>query len=135
MYNIPMNLLSITKNYLVWHYSTAYNDIVHIWWNYIWFVNHLFSVPDVIKSLFAPFKRLQEEKSSILIHPEEFFSNLLVNLIMRMVGFFLRTVIIFMALLGFTMVIIGGLLLLSLWTILPVLIVVLVINGLKTLIL
>ena len=130
-----MNLLSITKNYLVWHYSTAYNDIVHIWWNYIWFVNHLFSVPDVIKSLFAPFKRLQEEKSSILIHPEEFFSNLLVNLIMRMVGFFLRTVIIFMALLGFTMVIIGGLLLLSLWTILPVLIVVLVINGLKTLIL
>ena len=135
MYNIYMNLLSITKNYLVWHYSTAYNDIVHIWWNYIWFVNHLFSVPDVIKSLFAPFKRLQEEKSSILIHPEEFFSNLLVNLIMRMVGFFLRTVIIFMALLGFTMVIIGGLLLLSLWTILPVLIVVLVINGLKTLIL
>ena len=130
-----MNLLSITKNYLVWHYSTAYNDIVHIWWNYIWFVNHLFSVPDVIKSLFAPFKRLQEEKSSILIHPEEFFSNLLVNLIMRMVGFFLRTVIIFMALLGFTMVIIGGLLLLSLWTILPVLIAVLVINGLKTLIL
>ena len=130
-----MNFLPITKNYLVWHYSTAYNDIVHIWWNYIWFVNHLFSVPDVIKSLFAPFKRLQEEKSSILIHPEEFFSNLLVNIIMRMVGFFLRTVIIFMALLGFTMVIIGGLLLLSLWSILPVLIVVLVINGLKTLIL
>ena len=129
-----MNFLSITKNYLVWHYSTAYNDIVHIWWNYIWFVNHLFSVPDVIKSLFAPFKRLQEEKSSFLNHPEEFFSNLLVDLIMRLVGFFLRTVIIFMALLGFTVVIITGFLFLALWTILPVLIVMLFINGLKTLI-
>ena len=129
-----MNFLSITKNYLVWHYSTAYNDIVHIWWNYIWFVNHLFSVPDVLKSLFAPFKRLQEKKSSILNHPEEFFSNLLVNLIMRVVGFCLRIVIIFMALLGFIVVITAGLLFLSLWSILPVLIVVLFVNGLKTLI-
>ena len=129
-----MNFLSITKNYLVWHYSTAYNDIVHIWWNYIWFVNHLFSVPDVLKSLFAPFKRLQEKKSSILNHPEEFFSNLLVNLIMRVVGFCLRIVIIFMALLGFIVVITAGLLFLSLWSILPVLIVVLFVNGLKSLI-
>ena len=129
-----MPLLSITKNYLVWHYSTAYNDIVHIWWNYIWFVNHLFSVPDVLKSLFAPFKRLQEKKSSILNHPEEFFSNLLVNLIMRVVGFCLRIVIIFMALLGFIVVITAGLLFLSLWSILPVLIVVLFVNGLKSLI-
>ena len=129
-----MNFLSTTKNYLVWHYSTAYNDIVHIWWNYIWFVNHLFSVPDVLKSLFAPFKRLQEKKSSILNHPEEFFSNLLVNLIMRVVGFCLRIVIIFMALLGFIVVITAGLLFLSLWSILPVLIVVLFVNGLKSLI-
>ena len=129
-----MNFLSITKNYLVWHYSTAYNDIVHIWWNYIWFVNHLFSVPDVLKSLFAPFKRLQEKKSSILNHPEEFFSNLLVNLIMRVVGFCLRTVIIFMALLGFIVVIIAGLFFLTLWSILPVLVVLLFVNGLKTLI-
>ena len=130
-----MNFLSITKNYLVWHYSTAYNDIVHIWWNYIWFVNHLFSVPDVLKSLFAPFKRLQEKKSSILNHPEEFFSNLLVNLIMRVVGFCLRIVIIFMALLGFTVVITAGVLFLTLWSILPVLVVLLFVNGLKTLIL
>ena len=129
-----MNLLSITKNYLVWHYSTAYNDIVHIWWNYIWFVNHLFSVPDVLKSLFAPFKRMQEEKSSILNHPEEFFSNLLVNFIMRLVGFFLRSVIMLMAFLGFTVVIVGGLLFITLWSVLPVLIVTLFMNGIKTLI-
>ena len=127
-----MNLLSITKNYLVWHYSTAYNDMVHIWWNYMWFVNHLFSVPDVAKSLFAPFKRLQEEKSSILNHPEEFFSNLTVNLIMRIVGFFLRTAIITMALIGFSTVIIAGLMFITLWTVLPPLVVMLFVSGLRS---
>ena len=129
-----MNFLSITKSYLVWHYTTAYNDIVHIWWNYIWFVNHLFAVPDVLKSLFAPFKRLQEEKSSVLNHPEEFFSSLLVNLIMRVVGFLLRTVIICMSLLGFVTVFCGGLMFIALWTILPALLFLLFINGIRTII-
>ena len=60
--------------------------------------------------------------------------SILVNLIMRVVGFCLRIVIIFMALLGFIVVITAGLLFLSLWSILPVLIVVLFVNGLKSLI-
>lgn len=64
-----MNLVSIAKNYLVWHYSAALSDMFYIWWNYIWFVNHLFSVPDVIGSLFSPFKRLQEERGNLLTSP------------------------------------------------------------------
>lgn len=124
-----MNFVSIAKNYLVWHYSAAISDILYIWWNYLWFVNHLFSVPDVIGSLFAPFKRLQEDRGSLLLHPEQFFSGLVVNIIMRLVGFFLRTAIITAALLGFTIVIIGGLMFIALWMVLPVLLVDLILNG------
>jgi hypothetical protein len=124
-----MGIFSVAKNYLVWHYSTALNDFLHIWWNYLWFINHLFSVPQVIGSWLAPFKRLQEERSSILLHPEEFFSNLFVNIIMRIVGFFLRTALISVALLSFLTVIIGGVMFLALWIVLPMLVVDLIIQG------
>lgn len=129
-----MNIVSVAKNYLVWHYSMAYVDMAHIWWNYLWFVNHLFSVPDVMMSWIAPFKRLQEDKVNILMHPEEFFSGLFINIMMRIVGFFLRTAIIFMALVAFLIVIIGGGIFLLLWTGLPVIVVSLFIQGLQALI-
>ncbi len=124
-----MGILSVVKNYLVWHYSTAYYDLIRIWWNYIWFVNHLFSVPDVLRSWFAPFKRLQEDKVSLLTNTEAYFSNILVNLIMRVVGFMLRTALLAMALVSFIFVISLGLFMLVLWAALPVLIVDFVING------
>ncbi len=128
-----MNILSIAKNYLVWHYSMAISDFLYIWWNYFWFVNHLFSVPDVLGSLFAPFKRLSEERVSLLLHPEEFFSGLVVNMIMRIVGFLLRTTIIAAALLSFSIVIIGGLMFTALWLALPVLLVSFILNGISAL--
>ncbi len=124
-----MRIFSVAKNYLVWHYSTAYNDMLHIWWNYIWFVNHLFSVPDVIMSWIAPFKRLQEDKVNILLKPEDFFANIFVNIMMRIVGFIIRSALITIALICFTIVIVGGLLLLVIWTLLPMLIVYFLINS------
>ena len=127
-----MNFLSIAKNYLVWHYSMAMSDLMHIWWNYLWFINHLFSVPDVMKSWIAPFKRLQEEKTNVLMHPEEFFSGLFVNLMMRIVGFILRTAIIVVAMISFLTVIIGGVMFVILWTVLPVLVVSFVVNGIQS---
>ncbi len=117
-----MKILSLAKNYLVWHYSTAYIDLFHVWWNYLWFVNHLFSVPDVLRSWFAPFKRLQEERGNILLHPEDFFGSLFINFIMRIVGFVIRTALITIALLSFLIVLIGGCMFLLLWTVLPVLV-------------
>ncbi len=48
---------------------------------------------------------------------------------MRLVGFFLRSAIITAAFLGFTIVIIGGLMFIALWMVLPVLLVDLILNG------
>lgn len=130
-----MGYFSVAKNYLVWHYSTAYTDLLRIWWNYIWFVNHLFSVPDVLRSLFAPFKRLQEDKVNILLKPEDFFANIFVNLIMRMVGVMLRSAILTMALLGFLFVLALGAFFLAFWTVLPILLVDFFMNGITQLLL
>lgn len=117
-----MQILTIARDYLVWHYSVALVDITRIWWNYVWFVNHFFSVPDVIRSWIAPFKRLQEEKVSIMKSPEVFFANLFVNLMMRIVGTVIRTALLAMALLSFLFVIGAGVFIFCTWIVLPVLV-------------
>ena len=117
-----MPILSLARDYMVWHYSRAYVDLLHIWWNYIWFVNHLFAVPDVMMNWLAPFKRLQENKVNFIKSPQDFFANITINIIMRIVGAFIRTALIFMALVSFAFVFAFGFAFLLLWTILPILI-------------
>ena len=117
-----MPILALVRDYVVWHYSRAYVDLLHIWWNYIWFVNHLFSVPDVVMNWLAPFKRLQENKVNFIKSPEDFFANITVNIIMRIVGAFIRTALIFIALVSFAFVFAFGFTFILLWTILPILV-------------
>lgn len=128
-----MSILKVFRDYLIWHYSAAYLDILYIWRNYLWFVNHIFSVPDVLKSWISPFKRLQEDKVNILKNPEDFFANLFVNIIMRIVGTIIRTALLVIALLFFAVVFALGVSLFLLWTILPVLVGYLFINGIQLL--
>lgn len=125
-----MSIVSVLENYLLWHYSVAYVDIVYICRNYLWAVNHMFSVPEVLKSLFAPFKRLKEEKVNIIRNPSDFFANLVVNILMRIVGFVVRTALIAVALAVFLLVIVLGVLIVFLWTILPALVIYFFMSGL-----
>lgn len=117
-----MALFSVLRDYLVWHYSTAYVDALYIWWNYLWFVNHLFSVPDVLRSFFAPFRRLEEAPVNIIKDPGAFFGNLFVNLMMRIVGMILRAALLAIAFLLFLITLAAGAAFLALWTVLPVLV-------------
>ena len=90
--------------------------------NYVWIVNHIFSVPDVLGSWIAPFKRLQEEKVNIMKSPEDFFANMFINIMMRIVGTTIRTALLGMALLAFLFVITAGFIILITWIALPVLV-------------
>ncbi len=117
-----MLILVLARDYVLWHYSTAYVDLVYIWWNYLWFVNHLFSFPDVVRSWFAPFKRLQENKVNILLRPSDFFANMVVNIIMRIVGAIIRTALIAIAIVSFSIVLLFGVMFIGFWTILPILV-------------
>ena len=126
-----MPLFRVFRDYLIWHYSAAYSDIIHIWWNYLWFVNHIFSFPAVVGSWIAPFKRLQEEKVNILKDPEDFFANLFVNIIMRIVGFIIRSAVIFIASCFFVFVFVFGAIFFVVWTVLPILVVYFFISGVQ----
>ena len=80
--------------YLVWHYSRAVKDIVRLSGNFLGAVFNFFSIPFLLKTLFVPFERLQEKKKSLGFDAEEFFGNLIVTTIMRIVGAVVRLITI-----------------------------------------
>ena len=125
-----MRFALLLHDYLFWHYTTAYADMVGIARNYLGAVNHMFSILDVVKSLFAPFKRLKEEKVNIIRNPSDFFANLLVNFIMRIVGFIVRLGLMIVALITALLLVVLLLATLLLWTILPALVVYFFMSGL-----
>ena len=128
-----MQIVTLARDYLLWHYSAAYGDIVGITRNFLWFVVHAFSVTDMLRSLFAPFRRLKEEPVRFLKSPNDFLANLTVNAIMRIAGLFIRTAFILIALFLSVALIFFCVLLILLWTILPALVAYLFVSGILSL--
>jgi len=114
-----MGYLSLARDYFFWHYTTALRDIGCLWLNYIWFVNHLFSVKEVLGTLFAPWKRLQEKPVNPLKDFQGFLGNVFINIMMRLVGLVVRLALLAIALIGFLFVTAVVLTLLSLWIFMP----------------
>ncbi len=90
---INIRLLSA---YIEWHFTVAVREVFDLWKNLVWFGYHFFSIPLLMKTLFRPIFRVHESAPpGTGINIELFFENLTINLIARIVGFFLRVVLIF----------------------------------------
>lgn len=116
-----MHLFLFLPYYARWHYSRGFRDLFRNWIFIVSFVFSFFSISFLIKSLFAPWQRLNENYKKGF-DPEAFFSTLLVNGIMRVVGFLTRFVVIILGLISTALSFFGGLLVLFLWAIFPLLI-------------
>lgn len=127
-----MNLVTVLFGYISWHYSKAIFDILGVWVNFLWWTQHFFSLPTLAKTLFSPWKRLHEEYKRGIID-EDFFANLVVNTLMRIVGALFRLVIIIIGLIFLLLVFTLGLIFLIFWFVAPVAIVIFFIYGLTLL--
>ncbi len=88
-----MNPGVIVVDYIGWHYGAAFRSIVSIWTNLMWFAVHFFSIPMLLRTLFSPWRRVQEEYH-VRNGLERFFEALVVNIMTRIVGALMRLVII-----------------------------------------
>ncbi len=88
-----MLFVSIAHHYLLWHYTTAFTQIRHVWKNFTWFMVHFFSLPQLLRSYFSPWKRMTESRGRTLSF-EDLAGFIIINLISRIVGMILRTIII-----------------------------------------
>ena len=105
-------------SYISWHYTSAFLEIFSIWRNFLVFFYNLFSIPLLLKTLFSPWKRLDENKPSIL-NFEDFFSVIIVNTLMRLIGAVMRIFVIFTGVLTLIFSFIVGFLFVLFWPLLP----------------
>lgn len=117
-----MLFLSIAHDYFLWHYSRAFKELFHVWLNLLWFVVHFFSIPQLAKSWFAPFKRIVEQKKPGF-HFEDIAGYVIINLLSRVVGATLRTILIGIGMLVLLLLIAAGFLIFLSWVFLPIFVV------------
>lgn len=114
--------------YILWHYTRAFLDIIKIWMNAFWFVYHFFSIRILFSTLFSPWRRMGENYKKGF-DASEFFSSLLINTIMRIVGIIIRMAVIIIGLLALVAVFIGGIIFLIIWLFLPFVIIAMLVRG------
>lgn len=119
MYNISTMVFSyVIRDYFTWHYLRAWKELFNVWLNFLWFTIHFFSIPELFYSLFAPWKRMtQERKQGFQI--EDIAAFIIINLLSRLLGAFLRTIIIVAGLFVLTLVIIVGAFTYVFWLLAP----------------
>ena len=108
-------------DYFAWHYSQGITDITTLWRNVLWAISNFFSVGNLLKSLFSPWKQLGEERTKSGLDMAEIATATLVGFIMRLVGFLIRILFILLWVVIWTTVFILGPVLFVFWLILPVL--------------
>ena len=113
-----MNLILVLPNYLLWHYGRAFFDIKNIWKNFIVFLYNFFSIPTLILTLFSPWQRIQEGYSRSF-SLEGTIGTMLVNIIMRLVGAFVRLLFIIIGIISIILCICLGFVIFCAWIFLP----------------
>ena len=117
-----MFFASIIQDYFVWHYTRAWWQMWGIWRNMLWFVIHFFSLPQLTRSWFTPFKRITEGRGK-RFDLEDLATYIIINLISRIIGAIARTALIALGLVTLLATIVGGFVVYTLWMVAPFIII------------
>ena len=96
-------MLSFTYSYIRWHYTEALRELFFHVRNLLAFLWRYFSIPHLVATLLSPWSRLHEEYASG-IHLSQQAGTFVVNMMMRIVGAFVR---IFFILVGVFVLCVG----------------------------
>ena len=93
-----MSVTVFVLDYMQWHYKTAPAALFHIWLNIMRYTEQLFSIRLHAHTLFSPWHRIVDAPRK-RFSLEEWAASTIVNLLSRLIGFVLRSVIIVVGLL------------------------------------
>lgn len=125
-------MLGLCFSYFFWHYTTALKELLAICRNFLWFVYHFFSIDVLSKTLFSPWQRMDEQyKKGFDI--SAIFQTFIVNTLMRIVGFLIRGFVILVGIAILIIVLAVEIVFFASWLVLPIIIVVLLVSGIRLL--
>ena len=108
--------------WLFWHFYEMPKFLLDVWKNYILFALNFFSLPLLLKSLFAPWRKYKWNYPKG-IDIGEFFSTLISNIFSRILGAIMRIVLIIVGIVFQILVVFAGLIIFLLWTLMPFIII------------
>ena len=122
---------NIVLQYLSWHFLEASKNILVAWKNFLKFGLNYFSIPLLLKSLFSHWHKYS------WAYPRGFYIGkylevFISNLISRILGAVLRTFLIIFGILAEIFVIFAGVIVFLGWLLLPALLIVGLVFGIKT---
>ncbi len=117
--NARQNTLSL---WFFWQFYGMPSFLLGVWKNYILFALNYFSLPVLLKSLFAPWRKYKWSYPKG-IRVTEFFSTLISNVFSRLMGALVRIVLIAAGIVFQVFVIFAGLIIFLLWLAVPFIII------------
>lgn len=105
--------------FLLWHYSEGIELFVNKWIRYQEWIIHYFSLSLLLRTLFAPWKRLVVEEKSTGFSPSRIFENFMFNLISRGMGFIVRITVFYVGVVAIIFTFLASALGIFLWIIFP----------------
>jgi len=101
-----------------WYYGEAMKNVLAAWRNFILFALNYFSIPLLLRTLFAPWKRDITRKPRGL-DIKKLFDYLAFNLISRGLGFLVRVITILVGIVFLILVAVAGAIFFVLWLVMP----------------
>ena len=99
--------VAVLGEYLVWQYSRGVREFLNAWKNVHRFLFHFFSIPILLKSFIAPFHRIEEKKERGF-DVQNVLEVFIINMVTRLVGVFVRSIIIILGLVSQALAFIAG---------------------------
>ena len=105
--------------YIKWHYNQGLKEFFGVSGNFLWFISHFFSFKLLLRNLFAPWKRLGENYEGGF-DLGAFASVLVVNSLMRIVGFVTKVLVLSVGLISYILVLIFIFFIFIIWLLAPI---------------
>lgn len=116
------------SDFIVWYFSSAIKSLINFFIKSLKFVLYFFGFSFHLHNFFSPWKQIAVSYGRGF-RAQVFFSNFALNSTSRLIGAFLRFLIIIWTMLFFLFIVILGTAVIFLWLALPVLLVYLIISG------
>lgn len=128
-----MKSLQVFFKYFKWHYGKAITASISLWKNLARFLFNFFSIKTLILNFFTPWRRISDSYPK-WYNFKEYFSTLLMNTLMRIVGMFIRFFVIIFGLICTFIFVISYPAALLIWLVLPVIILTIILAGITLII-
>ncbi len=113
---------NIIVDWIMWHFWEMPKFLVAIWNNYIMFAVNFFSLPQLLKTLFSPWRR------NAWVFPKIFdiqeYANVFIsNIFSRLIGFGMRIILIIAGAVFQIFILLAGIIIILLWILIPFIII------------